>query len=439
MNFIPPGVAYVEDDDPVRVEFRPLHLGQKRIVANLGPKNVIRCGRRFGKTTMLEEVFVRRAVRHRRKVGWLAEQYKLLSPTFANIRRRFAEVILKADANASRIDFYGGGLIEFWTLDNEDAGRSRDYDDIVIDEASLKKKGLREIIEQALAPTMLDRAGTTMTMAGTPKGIDPDSYFYMACEGDKSLGWKEFHAPTWENPWLDPEKVANLKNEHPPLVYQQEFCAEFVDWSGDAFFTLERFLENGQPVEEPKICDGIFLFIDTAVKTGREHDGTASLVLAYTRWPKPRVVLLDYDIVQIEGALLERWLPQKLKEGEEWALRCRARTGFQGAFIEDKSSGMILLQQAQRRGLKAQAIGSKLTSVGKEERAVDVSGYVYRGWIRFGRHCFDKVVTYKGQTANHLRKQVIGYRVGLKEHVEDDLLDCFTYGLAMTCGDSLGF
>jgi hypothetical protein len=33
---------------------------------------------------------------------------------------------------------------------------------------------------------------------------------------------------------------------------------------------------------------------------------------------------------------------------------------------------------------------------------------------------------------------VIGYRVGNKEQVEDDLLDTFTYGVAICCGDSLG-
>jgi len=48
-------------------------------------------------------------------------------------------------------------------------------------------------------------------------------------------------------------------------------------------------------------------------------------------------------------------------------------------------------------------------------------------------------VRYKGQSANHLRKQVTGFRVGVKDQVEDDLLDTFTYGLAITCGDAYGY
>jgi hypothetical protein len=213
----------------------------------------------------------------------------------------------------------------------------------------------------------------------------------------------------------------------------------FVDWSGEAFFSLDKLTIAGQPVPEPDICDSVMAIIDSATKTGKEHDGTGSLYLAYTRWPEPHIVLLDYDIVQIEGALLEAWLPNVLENLNVWAKRCHARSGSLGAFIEDKASGSILIQQAQRRGLRVQAIPSKLSSFGKDERAISVSGYVHRGWCKFGRACFDKVVTYKGDAANHLRKQVIGYRVANKEQTSDDLLDCFSYGLAVTCGDAAGF
>jgi hypothetical protein len=139
------------------------------------------------------------------------------------------------------------------------------------------------------------------------------------------LGFREFHAPTWDNP--------------------------------------------------------------TAIKTGKERDGTAVLYVAYTKWPEPHVVLLDYDIIQIEGALLENWLPGVIDNAKQWARTCRARSGSIGAFIEDKGSGMILLQQAARRSLPARALPEALTMLGKDERAINASGYVYRGQIKFGRKC----------------------------------------------------
>jgi hypothetical protein len=413
-----------------------LHSHQQTIYDDLGWRNLLRCGRRFGKTTLLETTFGYRAITGR-KIGWFTSEYKLMRPTFRRMRWRLKPLIMHSSETAGSIELVGGGLLEFWTLDNPDAGRSRSYDDVVIDEASLKKKGLEDIVEQAIMPTLIDRNGT-ITMAGTPKGVDPESYFYRAAT-DPKLGYHSFHAPTWYNPHLSPVSIAKLEKNHPPLVYQQEFCAEFVDWSGAAFFSLDSLTVAGQPVDPPSHCDMVFAVLDTATKTGNQRDGTAYLLVAYSRWPEPSMVMLDYGITQIEGSMLEMWLPNLYVDLEYWALRCGARNGAQGCLIEDKNSGTILIQQMLRRKKKVQAIDSKLTAMGKDERAVDVSGYVFRGWAKFGRECYDKVVTYKGDTANHLRRQVIGYRVNNKEQVEDDLTDCFTYANAICFGNIEGF
>jgi len=119
---------------------------------------------------------------------------------------------------------------------------------------------------------------------------------------------------------------------------------------------------------------------------------------------------------------------------------CRARRGSAGAFIEDKNSGTILVQQAIKRGLNAHAIDSKLTALGKDERAMSVSQYVYRGRVKYTDHAFEKVMIYKGKSRNHLVEQVEGFRMGdKKSDREDDLLDTFCYGLALSLGNHDGF
>jgi hypothetical protein len=164
---------------------------------------------------------------------------------------------------------------------------------------------------------LLDRKGHAV-MAGTPKGIDQDNFFYQACT-DKSLGWQEFHAPTASNPMLDPEAVAKLIHEYPPLVYQQEFLADFVDWNGSAFFAEPSLLVDGQPVEYPTRCDQIFAVIDTALKDNAQHDGTAVTFYARNTFHGTPLIILDWDVLQIEGALLEDWLPGVLARCEELA------------------------------------------------------------------------------------------------------------------------
>jgi hypothetical protein len=124
------------------------------------------------------------------------------------------------------------------------------------------------------------------------------------------------------------------------------------------------------------------------------------------------------------------------RRGEELAQRCRARSGFGGALIEDAASGIILLQQAQRAGWAAHPIDSKLTSKGKDERALMVSGHVYRGEVKFTDEAFNKTTVFKGASRNHLMSQITGFKIGDKDAAKraDDALDTFTYGIAATLG-----
>jgi hypothetical protein len=76
--------------------------------------------------------------------------------------------------------------------------------------------------------------------------------------------------------------------------------------------------------------------------------------------------------------------------------------------------------------MSAQSIDSKLTAMGKDERAISVSGYVHRGEVKYSEHAFNKTSIYKRKSRNHLLDQVESFRIGDKDSDrEDDLLDTF--------------
>ena len=211
-------------------------------------------------------------------------------------------------------------------------------------------------------------------------------------------------------------------------------------WLGAAFFSREKLLVDGKPTEIPSWCDSVFAVIDTASKTGTDNDATAVTFFAMKNIGPLPLLILDWEIAQIEGAFLETWLPSVFETLEELAKAVRARLGSLGAFIEDKNSGTILLQQALRRNMPARAIESKLTAMGKDERAISVSGYVHQGKVKYTERAFNKTTTYKRQTRNHLVEQVESFRIGdRKSEREDDLLDTFCYGIALALGNSEGF
>jgi hypothetical protein len=201
---------------------------------------------------------------------------------------------------------------------------------------------------------------------------------------------------------------------------------------------MDALLVDGAPVPMPVRCDTVFATIDTAIKSGLEHDATAAVFWAYNSIGTPCVHILDWDILQIEGAALEGWLPSVFARLEGLSRECGARRGSIGVMIEDKASGTVLLQQARNGGWPAYPIESKLTSMGKNERAIAASPYVHRGDIKITDSAFHKTKVHKGRSANHLVAQITSFRIGSRDGASDDLLDCFCYGIAMARGTNAG-
>jgi len=240
---------------------------------------------------------------------------------------------------------------------------------------------------------------------------------------------------------IGPEEASKLKitsGEHAwATQYQQMARAR----EGAFFFNRANILrqvgEELQPVPMPTRCDGVLAIMDTATKTGKKRDGTGTGWFALSMHPKPQGFVLDWDLRQVEADLLIGWLPSVMARGEELARRCGARNGFLGALIEDKDSGQILLQQAQRSKLRATPIAGAMTAMGKEGRAVSCSGYVSNNMMLMTDEAFEKTQVYKGRSANHFFTQVTEFRVGHGTPLdEDELFDIFCYANLLMFGQA---
>ena len=371
-----------------RISLGQLHLGQSKAHWALQPHRfkALRCGRRFGKTEFANtwiaqglvqgNTWIARGLVQGEECAWFAPQHMTWSEVYLDLAQILRPIVDTCSRAPPVIRLSNGGRIDFGSLENSIAGRGRRYRRIVIDEAAFTKDGdnrsddsMMALWEKGIKPTLFDYGGAALVCSNSA-GRNPDNFFYNICT-DPHYGFKEFHATTLDNPvlrkragneshedWLvrRAQFHADLRKDNDPLVYAPEYLAEFVDWSGVAFFSREKLLVENRPLPLPARCDAVFAVIDTASKTGTDNDATAVTFFAYDTIGNISLFVLDWDVVQIEGARLETWLPQVFARLEELARLCHARRGSIGAFIEDKNSGMILLQQALRRQMPAHAI-----------------------------------------------------------------------------------
>lgn len=244
--------------------------------------------------------------------------------------------------------------------------------------------------------------------------------------------WPEwFNAQHWD--------IFRSNNRTWQALYQQRPRAPT-----GAFFSESSLLVDGLPIEPNKRPDIVYATVDTAVKTGKENDGVGVVFWAKSKIFTPPLTVLDWELLQLEGATLEVWLPTVFRRLELFAEQLEVRLGSAGVWIEDKSSGSVLLQQSGKslfvnNHWASHPIDSKLTMMGKAERAINCSSYVQAGMVKLSKTAYNRVSKFHGSTRNHLLSQILGFDPGIKDMGEDDLLDCWSYGIAIGLGNKGGF
>lgn len=430
---------------PARIILPTFHPGQVRVFNARERFNVVRCGRRWGKTKMMVTLVGDTGMKGLNAGIFTPESAQWKEP-YDDLREALMPATKSADANRGKLRLVTrgpqatGGKLDFWhTDDNPLAGRGREYHLVAGDEiAFAKKKQMADVWRKAIRPTLLTTRGSAWFFS-TPFGDDPDDFFWQACN-DPAMGFKEHYAPTSDSPYCPPDELELIRASEHPLVFRQEYLAEFVSWRDAAFFNLDWFLgDDGLPVERPKVCTQVFAVMDCAVKSGSTNDGTGVLYCALSEvGHRRKLYWLDYELESINAANLENMAPRVLARCEELAAECGARLGFAGVWVEDAAGGSVLLQKAASEGWPMFAIPSELMAKGKDERAMMTGGAAYRRECKMTREFFDKVVEWKGRTQNHAVHQLTSFRLADKDAYKraDDLLDCETYSMAITLVDA---
>jgi hypothetical protein len=182
------------------------HPGQRRVLESPARFKVVSAGRKFGKTMLAVEwlTLMDGGALDGFPVAYFAPRYQVLLEVWEMIRRTLEPVIRRSPKNEKRIELITGGVIEFWSLEKKDAGRSRKYKRVVVDEAA-HAPYLKEAWDQSIRQTVIDYRGEAMIIS-TPNGRNYFYDLYMRSLADKE--WASFQMPTAVNPEISATGVA---------------------------------------------------------------------------------------------------------------------------------------------------------------------------------------------------------------------------------------
>lgn len=268
----------------IDIAFPARHPGQRKLAAEAKRFNVPCMGRRWGKTTFGLDLLISEpgGALDAQPVAWFAPTYKLLDEVWRETRRLLRPITVRTDSQQLRIELVTGGALDFWTLDDPDAGRGRKYARVIIDEAAMARY-LAEVWQEAIRPTLTDLVGSAWFFS-TPKGTGNEfARLYRVAEHAED--WARWQMPTATNPHIDPGEIEAARRDLPELIFRQEYEAEFIDAAGAV---IKR--EWLRTAAVPDHCQ-IVMGVDLALSQKQGADYTAAVVLA--RAPDGTLTVID--------------------------------------------------------------------------------------------------------------------------------------------------
>ena len=195
-------------------------------------------GRRFGKTFLATGALLRAAISgNNRNVWYVAPTYGAAKEICWNmlIDTIPEQYIQKTNETALTIKLINGSVIALKGAEKPNNLRGRALDYVVLDEfADMRPEAWYEVLRASLS----DRQGGAMFI-GTPKGRN---HFYdLWAKGiDRAADWESFQYTTIEGGNVPEEEIEQAKQDLDKRTFNQEYCAEFVTYSGLVYCSFSR-------------------------------------------------------------------------------------------------------------------------------------------------------------------------------------------------------
>ena len=237
----------------IQITLNEPHEFQQKVLDESKRFNVVCCGRRWGKSALATNLLSETALSGK-PAGYFTPTYKLLDGTYRECLA-ILEPLIKRKNEHQFIELITGGVIDFWSLENELAGRSRKYKRAIIDEGAFSKN-LWTLWTESIRATLADLKGDAWFLS-TPRGKNDFYKLYM--KGKTEDRWQSWQMSTYTNPYIDNEEIDDARHDLPELAFSQEYLAEFNDNVANPF-GLDFIRQCVIPQSTlPAVCFGVDL------------------------------------------------------------------------------------------------------------------------------------------------------------------------------------
>ena len=202
------------------------HDTQQLLLDNRKRFNVLKCGRRWGKTELCQELILE-SFERKYITGYFSPTYKDLSEVWKAILNNFNGVIATKNEQVKQLTFINGAVVDFWSMDNPDSGRGRHYHRVMIDECEKAGK-FKEAWDQAIAPTLTDHGGDAYLLSTPQFGHTYFKEIAKTCT-TKPDTWATFIYTTYDNPHIKTSEIDLMRDMLPIQVFECEYLAMDLD------------------------------------------------------------------------------------------------------------------------------------------------------------------------------------------------------------------
>lgn len=244
--------------DTIDIHLKKLHDKQRHIIKTAKRFNVLKCGRRFGKSTMAEELIINPAL-DGFPVAYYAPTYKDLNDFWIKIKEIVYPIIRSKDEQVKQIRLITGGIIDMWSLDDGNSGRGRKYKRVVIDECEKSQK-LEIAWQGTIRATLTDYIGDCWFLSTPGFG---NTYFKELSKKhieDQHSIWQSWTYTTYDNPFISKDEVDQAAATMDEMYFRCEYLAEDVTLGKMLWAYAYDKTKHVQPVEFSKSLPIILSF-----------------------------------------------------------------------------------------------------------------------------------------------------------------------------------